>query len=120
LAASAGSIKALCEVKTINVSDDEANRRYTGGVGSTEVELSDAFFKKLAYDLIEAKAQMNAYDPSQNLKRIAYIVVNYDDHLHEAGDLYRSQIDRYIERSNPTPDLDVQFDIKPPFYAATA
>lgn len=120
LAAYAGSIKALCEVKTINVSEDEAQRRYTGGVGSTEAELSDAFFKKLAHDLVEAKAQMDAFDTSPNLKRIAYVVVNYDDHLHEAGDLYRRQIDRYIERGNPVPGLDVQFDIKPPFYGAMA
>ncbi len=120
LAAYSGPIKALCEVKTINVSEDEANRRHTGGLGSTEAQLSSEFFKKLARDLGEAKAQMDAYNPSPDLKRIAYVVVNYDDCLHEAGDLYRLQIDLYIERSNPTPELDVVFNVKPPFYAATA
>ena len=120
LAASSGSIKALCEVKTINVSEDEASRRHTGGVGSTEVQLDAGFFTKLTNDLVLARTQMAAYDPNPDLKRIAYVIVNYDDSLHEAGNLYRAQIDQFIERSNPTPELDVVFDIKPPFYGAMA
>jgi hypothetical protein len=120
LAAYSGSIKALCEVKTINVSEDEANRQFSGGVGSTEAELDAGFFVKLAHDLGEAKAQMESFDASSDIRRIAYVVVNYDDHLHEASDLYRAQIKQYLERSNPTPEIEVVFDIKAPFYGAMA
>jgi hypothetical protein len=112
LSAYSGPTKVLCEVKTINISDDEAHRRYSGGVGSTEAQLDDGFFKKLRYDLIEAKDQMYAYDPNPGIERIAYVIVNYDDFLHEAADLYKVQIGDYVKRSNPVPDLEVVFDIK--------
>jgi hypothetical protein len=118
LAASIGPIKVLCEVKTINISEIEANRRRGGGVGSVDSQVNTGFFNKLASDLREAEAQMIGYDASPDTKRIAYVVVNFDDSLHEYSDLYRLQIDQYIESSNPTPALDVVFDIKPPFYTA--
>jgi hypothetical protein len=61
---------------------------------------------------------MDAYDASPGTKRIAYVIVNFDDALHEYADLYRVQIDQYISTANPAPKVDVVFDIKPPFYAA--
>jgi hypothetical protein len=83
LCASEGLTKALCEVKTINISEIEASRRYIGGVGSIDDQLSIGFFNKLASDLVEAKTQMNAYDANPGLKRIAFVIVNFDDSLHE-------------------------------------
>jgi len=80
--------------------------------------LNEGFFNKLTADLVEARTQMNAYDANPGIKRIAYVIVNFDDSLHEYSELYRLQIDQFIERGNPTPELDVIFDIKPPFYAA--
>jgi hypothetical protein len=80
--------------------------------------LSVGLFTKLASDLAEAKAQMDAYDASPGIKRIAYVIVNFDDLLNECGDLYRGQIDQHMKANNPAPDLDVVFDVKPPFYAA--
>jgi len=71
-----------------------------------------------ASDLVAAKTQMNAYDASVGIKRIAYIVVNFDDSLHEYSDRYRLQIDQYMRMNNPTPEVEVTFDIKPPFYTA--
>ncbi len=53
-------------------------------------------------------------------KRIAYVVVNFDDSLHEYADLYRTQIEQYIEHKNPAPKVDIVFDIESPFYAAMA
>jgi hypothetical protein len=58
LCARDGSALVLCEVKTINISEIEATRRHTGGVGTTETQLSARFFTKLASDLAEAKAQI--------------------------------------------------------------
>jgi hypothetical protein len=116
LKASSDTAKALCEVKTINISEVEATRRHTGGVGSSGEPLSAGFFNKLASDLIVAKKQMDAYDGSPGTKRIAYVIVNFDDYLHEYSDIYRTQIDDYMKAGNPAPGLDVFFDIKPPFY----
>jgi hypothetical protein len=112
------AMEALCEVKTINVSEIEANRRHAGSVGTIEAQLSGGFFTKLASDLAEAKAQIDAYDASPGIKRIAYMIVNFDDSLNEYGDLYRLQIEQHMKINNPAPDLDVVFDIKPPFYSA--
>ncbi|MHB8267486.1 hypothetical protein [Bradyrhizobium sp.] len=109
---------ALCEVKTINISEIEAHRRYSGGVGSSTDQLDEGFFRKLSSDLRKAKAQMVAYGAGQNTKHVAYVIVNFDDSLHEYADRYQRQIDRYIA-GDPVPGLQVVvFDIKPPFYAA--
>jgi hypothetical protein len=72
----AGPVKALCEVKTINISEIEADRRSSGGVGSSENQLPDGFFNKLALDLALAKTQMDAYDAGPVTRRIAYVIVN--------------------------------------------
>lgn len=108
----------LCEIKTINVSDVEADRRDSGGVGTVTDRLDEGFFKKLSSDLLKAKAQMVSYDGGKASKYIAYVIVNFDDRLHEYADRYQQQIDRYIA-SDPVPGLKVVvFDIKPPFYTA--
>jgi hypothetical protein len=109
---------ALCEVKTINISEIEADRRYSGGVGSSTDQLDEGFFRKLSSDLRKAKAQMAAYSTGQNTKHIAHVIVNFDDSLHEYADRYQRQIDQYIA-CDPVPGLEVVvFDIKPPFYTA--
>ncbi len=108
----------LCEVKTINVSDAEANRRQSGGVGSVADQLDEGFFRKLSSDLKKAKAQMVSYDNGS--KHVVYIIANFDDSLHEYADRYQRQIDRYVA-VDPVPELQlVVFDVKPPFYTAMA
>jgi hypothetical protein len=108
----AASTKVLCEAKTINISEYEAHRRYTHGVGSTETHLPDGLLRKLHHDLIEANDQMNAYDPSVGIKRIAFLVVNFDDSIHEVAGLYEAQIKQYLDQNNPVPELEIVFDIK--------
>jgi hypothetical protein len=108
----------LCEVKTINASDIEADRRHSRGVGTVTDKLDEGFFRKLSSDLKKAKAQMVSYDPSGDRKHIAYVIPNFDDHLHEYADRYQQQIDGFIA-GDPVPGLEViVFDIKPPFYTA--
>jgi hypothetical protein len=92
LEAQLGPTKVLCEVKTINISEIEATRRSSGGVGSTETQVSDGFFNKLTADLRNAKKQMDMYAGSSDARRIVYIVVNFDDLLHQYEDDYKSQI----------------------------
>ena len=108
---------ALCEVKTINISEIEADRGDSGGVGTSTDSLDEGFFRKLSSDLRKAKGQMMAYGADSRTKLIAYVIVNFDDSLDEYADWYRTNIDRYIA-SAPVPGLEVVFDIKPRFYTA--
>lgn len=117
LSAGKAGAKALCEVKTINHSQVEADRRYNGGVGTSTDRLEKGFFDKLSADLNSAKSQMLAYDGDVTTKRIVYVILNFDDHLHEYADRYRDQIDAYLP--SHTPDgLEVVLESKPPFYGA--
>jgi hypothetical protein len=107
----------LCEVKTINTSEIEADRWNSGGVGTTTDRLDEGFFRKLSSDLRKANAQMAAYGGGQDTKHIAYVIVNFDDRLHEYADRYQAQIDQYVA-GDPVSGLEVVFDVKPPFYTA--
>ena len=108
----------LCEVKTVNASEVEAHRRFSGGVGTVTDSLDKGFFNKLTSDLRKAKAQMAAHSTGHDVKHIAYIIVNFDDRLHEYADRYQVQLGKYIA-DDPVPGLEVVvFDIKPPFYTA--
>ena len=112
-----GARYALCEVKTVNVSEVEAQRRILGGVGRVSDELESGFFKKLSSDLAKAQKQLAAFDADSTAKKLAYVVINFDDSLHEYADRYREQIERYMA-CHPTPDLEVVFYWKPPFRSA--
>lgn len=120
LRAELNTTSALCEVKTINIAEIEAERRHSSGVGSAGNRLDSGFFKQLQFDVEQAKKQMAAYDPNPATKRLAYIIVKFDDALHEYSDAYRSQIDEFMASANLTAELDVVFDIDPAFYAAVA
>jgi hypothetical protein len=114
-----GSMRVLCEVKTISPSDDEVNARNHFGVRRISRQLGQGFFNKLTCDLQRAKDQMDAYCSDALCKKITYIVIDFDDIHHEYADDYRSQIDAYVA-TNPIPGQEVFFDIKGPFYAAGA
>jgi hypothetical protein len=110
--------KILCEVKTINVSENEAERRQLGGVGTTSRSLDREFLKKLQSTIESASAQLNAYTAGGRVRRMILVVFNFDDALHEYGDDYRDQIEGHLA---DIPDLgaEVILDIKSPFHAAT-
>jgi hypothetical protein len=107
----------LCEVKTINISEIEARRRVEGGVGTTEASVSQGFLDKLIHDIENAKEQMGAYVAGRTARKIAYIVVNFDDNLHEYSDMYQRQIDTFL-KTNTFPDVEIIFDVKSPFDTA--
>lgn len=117
LEARKGAERALCEVKTINVSDVEAHRRLSGGVGQVTDQLEVGFFGKLTSDLVKAQAQMAAFDADPAVTKLAYVIINFDDSLHEYADRYREQIEGYMT-SHPTRGLEVAFSWKPPFGSA--
>jgi len=114
---SAGT-RVLCEVKTINMSEVEAIRRTNGAAGSISLQLPDGFFRKLKSDIETATAQMVAYDPDDSVRRIVYVVVNFDDNLHEYAAAYSAQIDTFVA-ANSVPKAEIVFHVKPPFYSAT-
>jgi len=99
--------KVLCEVKTLSISDVEADRRKTGGVGSTVRSLEQGFFRKLTSDLCKAERQMKSY-AGEGTVRIAFVIPNFDDFFGEYKAGYYEQIDQYLS-SRPIPSLEVVF-----------
>ena len=109
----------LCEVKTINSSDGEIDARNEFSVRGIVLHLGSGFFSKLGRDLQLAKAQTDAYCSGIASKKIAYVIANFDDIVHEYSEGYLRQIRGHLE-ANPLPGLEIIFDVKPPWYAATA
>jgi hypothetical protein len=97
-----GARKVLCEVKTINISELEANRRNTGEGGYI------TFLKKLANTLDNAKSQMEIYDIGGNSMRIVFLIINFDDSFAEYEDHYYSQIDEHLA-SEAVQGIDIVF-----------
>jgi hypothetical protein len=97
--------------------EHKATRRQIGGVGTSTDRLESGFFRKLTSDLTWAKAQMAAYGADSSTKMIAYVIINFNDMLHEYADRYQIQIDQYMA-STPVPGLEVVFDYKSAFYTA--
>lgn len=87
--------KVLCEVKTVSISDAEAVRRKTGGVGFSARSLDLGFFRKLTSDLCKAESQMKSYGGEATV-RIAFVILNFDDFLGEYKAEYFEQIDQYL------------------------
>lgn len=114
LQATLGNSQVLCDVKTINISDDEAKRRFEGGVGTTLAHLPAGFFNKLSSDLESASSQMLAFNNEDGVRRLAYIVINSDDCLNEYADDYRTQIETYLTNLMRV-DVDVVLDIQSAF-----
>jgi hypothetical protein len=105
----------LCEVKTLNISNDEIDRMTTGGVGTTRSRLNDAFLNKLTTTLTAAERQMATFFPGE-ARRVVYVIVNFDDRLHEYSGEYQRQIDDLIKGRQGA--IEAIFDIKPAFYTA--
>jgi len=110
--------KILCEVKTINISEDEANARASYSARTIALNLDDKFFNKLRADCEQASQQMSAYCTDDDVKRIVYFVINFDDLSHGYIDNYSKQFKEYIAEHS-LPNLEVVFDVKPAYYYAT-
>jgi hypothetical protein len=113
LKATLGATRFLCEVKTIHISADEVARRQSGGVGTSQARVTPQFLGKLRRDIDAARDQMVAFDASAT--KITYVVVNFDDVLHEYALEYEAQIASDL-KARPLPGVDVKLDIKRPFY----
>jgi hypothetical protein len=119
-----GTKRILCEVKTINPSDDEAAAR--GAVargqivsGSTQGSLPESFFGKLTATLRAAETQMTSYCADSDARRIVYVILNFDARLNEYVEDYLGQIQAFMTTTE-LPKVEVIFDVKPKFYSATS
>jgi hypothetical protein len=104
--------QVLCDVKTINRSEEEVERSQSGGVGTTTACLPLKLFEKIQETCVHAKEQMLSYDPSGSARKIAYVFVNFDDHENSAS--YRRELEQF-GATNPVPDLEIVFDAHSPW-----
>jgi hypothetical protein len=115
-----GQVRVLCEVKTINPSDNEAVVRHRGIVRDIQHRLPNAFFEKLAATLKAAGLQMASDCPTDtDIRRIVYVILNFDDSLHEYVEDYLEQLRSFVVAA-PLPKAEIVFDVKPKYYFAMA
>lgn len=114
LAASLEGRPILCEVKTINVSDDQAERDRrvaSGEIFGTDVvpQLPDEFLvKKLTPTLQRARQQLASHDPSKRARWIVYVVLNLDGLAFDYDTEQFRQIDDYLV-SRSVADVELVF-----------
>jgi hypothetical protein len=93
--------RVLCEVKTINISDDEAGRRrrvYAGTpvASRTPTELGLPYLAKLSRTIANAVRQLDAADPTRAARRIVFAVLSFDDWVGDYYPAYFREIDIYL------------------------
>jgi hypothetical protein len=103
----------FCEVKTINISGDEADRRQRISAGAiiasdTTVHLGEGFLNKLSSTLEHAVAQLDGADPERKAKRLVFIVVHFDDWVGDYQPEYFADIDAHLLQ-NPVAGAELVF-----------
>ena len=96
LSAELGGQSMLCEVKTINFSDDEIERRRSVMLGRLRTSLDEKFLTKIDSKIIDAIKQMKAFCKDETTIRVVFIVLNFDDLSGECSDRYFLQIDQHL------------------------
>jgi hypothetical protein len=100
------SKRVLCEVKTLNISEEEvAFRSGRKRVRSGQIALPSEFLHKLRTSLDAAKQQLLAFDLLHTAIHFVYLNVGFDDILGEFKEGYFRQIDNDLAR---TPVTDVR------------
>ena len=115
-----GVQRVLCEVKTVNPSEEEVeDRNLELSVRNPQDQLNEKFFKKLTSTLETAWAQLAAGDSSVITRKLIFIVLNYDDRLHEYEENYSRQLGEFFAKIK-IGDAEVVLNVKPPGYSATS
>ena len=97
LGASQDGRVVFCEVKTINISDVEAQKRkLIQSGGRTSPTVGESFLKKLRAKLAEAVEQLDAADPKRQACRMIFTMLNFDDRVGDCQPQYITQIDEYL------------------------
>lgn len=118
LRAKIGNVDVLCEVKTVNRSERAVRAKAQAMASSVSNLLPGEFFSKLRSTVRYADDQMAAFCSMPDVKRIIYLVINFDDRLHECVDDYLAQIQEKREEFMMS-GLEVILDVKPELYSAT-
>jgi hypothetical protein len=100
-----GSVKILCEVKTIHISEDEKDFRKGGKVRMT-TRLKCGFFKKLRKDQMNAEKQLKEYKTSITTRRIVYVIINFDDWVGDGREEYFNQIQKFLS-AEPASEIEI-------------
>jgi hypothetical protein len=100
------SQRILCEVKTINISDDEIRARCEHTARVIESQLDEGFFRKLRFDVTEASDQTHRHDAAGNGRHLVYVNICFDDWAHYFTHAYLRQIEQYL-KDNPVPEVEV-------------
>lgn len=93
----------LCEVKTLNVSKDQAEHLADVGRGKIIVTKVDTEFGRmgsLQSKMKKALTQLRAYDPSGAARHVVFVVLNFDDWVGDYHDRYFAQIDDFLDALN--------------------
>ena len=93
--------RVLCEVKAINISEDEAGRRHrvyagTPPASKAHTELGARYLSKLSSTLTNAVRQLDAFDPERTARRIVFCVLNFDDWVGDYYPAYFREIDTHL------------------------
>lgn len=91
----AGS-RLLCEVKTMNISDEEIRGRTTVVARDIAIHLHSGFFRKLSASINQARPQLTEFDPARSARHLVYVSPCFDDFLGEHKEQYFSEIDQYL------------------------
>jgi hypothetical protein len=96
----------LCEVKTINISDEEVLARREPTVRAIESTLNDAFFRKLRSVVTDASDQLKKYDATGDGRHLVYVNICFDEWVGYQNDAYLRQIDAYL-KTHAVPGVEV-------------
>jgi hypothetical protein len=75
--------RVLCEVKTINISKEEADRRHAVSQGHVRafdvaIHVADGMLAKVSKTLADAIEQLDCEDPARIARRIIFTVIDFD------------------------------------------
>jgi len=108
----------LCEVKTINISEEEVRARKEFTVVKITNRLDDGFLRKLRSDITEAEKQLHAHTAMGEARYYVYIIPCFDDFVGWCKEDYFRQIDQYL-LANPISGIElVLHNGKTPFQKA--
>ena len=102
---------ALCEVKTINIGDDEAQRRRRVAEGEIFVShvsavVEHGFLAKVTSTLTHGVSQLDCYDPDRKARRVIFVVLHFNDWVGDYQTEYIAQLDSHMLQ-NPVEGAEV-------------
>lgn len=106
--------RVLCEVKTLNISENEASHRRRVDEGQFEArEVSQSvqeMLVKLSTTLEAARLQLETHDIAGGARRVIFLVIHFDDWVGDYQPEYLAQIDEHLAQR---PLLGAQLVISP-------